>query len=74
MKEPVHDPEAVAKARALEAQLFETDISDVLGASQEARPCPAPVRPGAHNAAAARRLGCEDEWIDRMKNRYGEEW
>jgi hypothetical protein len=38
------------------------------------RPCPAPVRPVAHNAAAAERAGCADEWSDRMKTRYGGEW
>lgn len=74
MTEPIHDPEAVAKHRAQEAQLFETDLGEVLEPKQEARPCPAPVRPGANNAAAARRLGCEDEWIDRMSGRYGGEW
>ncbi len=74
MKEPIHDPEAIAKHRAEEAQLFETDIAEVLEPKAEARPCPAPVRPGSHNAAAAYRLGCEDEWIDRMATRYGGEW
>jgi len=35
-------------------------------------PLTVPATPG--NAAAARREGCEDEWIDRMNNRYGGEW
>jgi hypothetical protein len=38
----------------------------------EPRPCPVPVRPGYGNAAY--KAGCEDEWADRMKRRYGEEW
>ena len=40
----------------------------------EARPCSTPIRPGAHNAAAAYRRGEEDEWIDSMASRYGGEW
>lgn len=43
-------------------------------ASKRARRCDAPVRPGAANAAAAYRTGCEDEWIDRMSASYGGEW
>jgi hypothetical protein len=35
-------------------------------------PLSVPATPG--NAAAAYRNGCEDEWIDRMNNRYGGEW
>jgi hypothetical protein len=38
----------------------------------EPRPCPVPVRPGF--AQAAYKAGCEDEWADRMKFRYGGEW
>lgn len=39
---------------------------------RDARPCPVPVRPGFGKAAY--KAGCEDEWIDRMKSRYGGEW
>jgi hypothetical protein len=74
MSEPIHDPEALARHRAAEAQLFETDLAEVLDAPAKARECHAPVRPGNHNAAAAYRNGCEDEWIDRMNSRYGGEW
>jgi hypothetical protein len=73
MSEPIHDPDAYR--REIERQ----DACDAIRPDggqpdAEARPCPAPVRPGMHNANAARRLGCEDEWVDRMKNRYGGEW
>lgn len=43
-------------------------------ANRRARRCDAPVKPGSHNAAAAYRLGCEDQWIDEMANRYGGDW
>ena len=32
------------------------------------------VRPGTHYAEAAFKAGREDEYIDRMKSRYGGEW
>ena len=38
----------------------------------EPRPCSVPVKPGNGNAAYA--AGCEDEWAERMKRRYGGEW
>lgn len=34
--------------------------------------CTVPVRPGYGQAAF--KAGCEDEWIDAMKSRYGEEY
>lgn len=70
MSEPIKDPEALARHLEQLDQPTEQRIEP----EGEARPCPAPVRPGSHNAAAARRYGCEDEWIDRMNARYGGEW
>lgn len=35
---------------------------------------PLTVRPGSHWAAAAYRAGREDEYIDAMQSRYGDEW
>lgn len=32
------------------------------------------IKPGNQHAAAAFRAGREDEYIDRMKGRYGGEW
>jgi len=71
MNRPIQDPEGFR--RYLE-QLAKDTPADIEPPVAEARPCPAPVRPGSHNAAAAFRLGCEDEWIDRMNARYGGEW
>lgn len=70
MTKPIKDPEQ------LERHLEQFDQAPVgLDAPDgEARQCQAPVRPGSHNAAAARRYGCEDEWIDRMNAKYGGEW
>ena len=36
------------------------------------KPVFVPVRPGF--AAEAAKAGCEDEWIDAMKSRYGGQW
>jgi hypothetical protein len=74
MSEPIHDQAAINRHRISEAQTFETDLGEVLEPARPARPCNVPVRPGSHNAAAAYRSGCEDEWIDRMQGRYGEEY
>lgn len=35
---------------------------------------PLVIRPGSHWAAAAYKAGREDEYIDAMRSRYGEEW
>ena len=74
MSDPIYDQDAINRHRSQEAQTFEADMAKVLEpeAANDARPCPVPVRPGSHNAAAAYRAGCEDEWIDRMESRYGE--
>lgn len=70
MNKPIQDRDA------LEHELARLD--HVTAEPQEAdvppRPCPVPVRPGNHNAQAAYKSGCEDEWIDRMSARYGGEW
>jgi hypothetical protein len=42
-------------------------------AQQPALP-PVTLRPGSHWAAAAFKAGREDEYIDGMQSRYGEEW
>jgi hypothetical protein len=70
MSDPIKDPEALERYLSQTDHVEETRIEP----EAEARPCPAPVRPGSHNAAAAYRAGCEDEWIDRMAARYGGEW
>lgn len=35
---------------------------------------PLALRPGSHHAAAWFKAGLEDEYIDGMKNAYGDEW
>jgi hypothetical protein len=37
-------------------------------------PLATPAKPGSHNAAAARKAGCEDEHDNAMRARYGEGW
>lgn len=73
MKEPIHDQDAIDRHRAAEAaEAATTPEAEAPAAKDQARPCPVPVRLGAHWAAAAYRAGCEDEWIDRIEGRYGE--
>lgn len=69
MSEP-KDPEGLIRY----LQQYDAPAEPAPAPADEARPCPVPVRPGIHNAAAAYRNGCEDEWIDRMNARYGGEW
>jgi hypothetical protein len=49
----------------------ETDLGQVL--EEPARP-PLVIKPGNQHAAAAFKAGREDEYIDRMRSRYGGEW
>ena len=49
----------------------ETDLGKVL--EEPARP-PLAIEPGRMNASRAFRTGREDEYIDRMRSRYGGEW
>ena len=52
-----------------EPQTFETDIGKVLDATPEIV-----VQPGSHHARNAMRLNADDEYANRMRNRYGGEW
>lgn len=56
-------------ARKDEPLTVETDLGKVL----DEQPLPV-VKPGSHNARAAFKAGCEDEYSDRMRSRYGGEW
>lgn len=67
--------------RETERNQLEADRLDAIREREEyeqamarVRQCPVPIKPGNHFAAAAFKAGCEDEWIDRMKSRYGGEW
>lgn len=70
MSDPIRDPDAVAKYRAEEAKPTGDELEQT--PTVAARACPVPVRPGYGRAAY--KAGCEDEWIDRMKARFGDEW
>ena len=37
-------------------------------------PDPTPIRPGSAAAAAAAKVGEEDEYVERMKYRHGGDW
>lgn len=65
--EQYRSPESIA---AEEASVDACRDGDVEAAG--VRPCPVPVKPGYGQAAY--KAGCEDEWADRMKSRYGGEW
>jgi hypothetical protein len=71
MAKEIHDREAFERYLAELGQPIEKEAELPVA---EGRPCPVPVRPGYINARAAYRAGCEDEWSDRMKERYGGEW
>jgi hypothetical protein len=58
-------------AREDEPLTVETDIGKVL---DEPARTPLVVKPGIHNARAAFRAGREDEYIDRMRSKYGGEY
>lgn len=71
MSKPIQDPEAL---REYLRQHDQTEPAEHEQHEAEPRPCPVPIKPGSHNAAAAYRAGCEDEWADRMQAKYGGEW
>lgn len=45
-----------------------------IAAKRKARHDPCVVKPGSQHAADAARAGVEDEYADRMKYRFGDEW
>jgi hypothetical protein len=61
----------LAREDQAEPLTVETDLGQVL--DEPARP-PLVVKPGRHRAAAAYRVGREDEYSDRMRAKYGGEW
>ena len=52
----------------------DNEPAPVLEPCRPTEPLTTPALPGAHNAAAAYRAGCEDEYSNRMQSRYGGEW
>jgi hypothetical protein len=74
----VRDFETVEEARRrlasedqAEPLTVETDIGQVL--DEPVRP-PLVIQPGNQHAAAAFAVGREDEYIDRMRSKFGGEW
>ena len=65
-----------------EQEFLRQDLSELLWEQAnprtptQAKPPEPPlvIRPGSHWAAAAYKAGREDEYIDAMRSRYGEEW
>ena len=68
------------RARELARQdWIDLQIEDAEAKQRKAEPVkqelpPLVVRPGSQWAAAAFKAGREDEYIDAMKSRYGDEW
>ena len=64
--------------RRLDAVIREIEAERQGGAEPEAAKHvqlpPLTIKPGSHHAAAAFREGREDEYIDRMRSKYGGEW
>jgi hypothetical protein len=50
------------------------DVCQAYADNASDRACTVPIKPGSAHASAAYRSGCEDEWADRMRSRYGGEW
>jgi hypothetical protein len=61
----------LAREDQAEPLTVETDLGKVL--EEPARP-PLVIKPGNQHARAAFRAGREDEYIDRMKSKYGGEY
>ncbi len=60
-------------AEAAERATFEPDLGKVLEQPAPPKP-PVIVKPGNYYARLAYEQGNEDEYINRMKARYGGEW
>jgi len=61
----------LAREDQAEPLMVETDIGRVL---DEPARTPLVVKPGNQHAQAAFKARREDEYIDRMRSRYGGEW
>jgi hypothetical protein len=70
-KEPIQSPAELAAYRRSLANDFETPEPMPEAATAEPE---ITIRPGSHHAAAAFKVGQEDEYSNRMASRYGGEW
>jgi hypothetical protein len=59
----------LAREDQAEPLTVETDLGQVLDAHTKIV-----IKPGNQHAQAATKRGREDEYIDKMKSRYGGEW
>ena len=69
--EPIQSPAELAAYRRSHVDDVETPEPTPEAATAEPE---ITVRPGSHYAAAARKVGQEDEYSNRMASRYGGEW
>lgn len=65
------DLDAEIREEARERATFTTDIGSVLEPQQQADIV---IKPGSQHARAAFKAGREDEYSNRMKQKYGGEW
>ena len=70
-KEPIQSPAELAAYRRSLANDLETPEPMPEAATAEPE---ITIRPGSHHAAAAFKVGQEDEYSNRMASRYGGEW
>jgi hypothetical protein len=70
-KEPIQSPAELAAYRRSLANDLETP--EPMPEAAKAEP-EITARPGSHHAAAAFKVGQEDEYINRMSSRYGGDW
>jgi len=70
-KKPIQSPAELAAYRRSLANDLETPEPTPEAATVDPE---ITARPGSHYAAAARKVGMEDEYSNRMASRYGGEW
>lgn len=71
-QEPIHDPEAIARYREQLAEHIDDENVTPVCPCRAPVPCTVPVAPMFHGQAF--KAGCEDEYLNRMRARYGEGW
>ena len=72
MSDRIQDADAVSSYRDVRYVHTEDDQFTPIEPCRVPPECTVPVRPGNHAAAA--RAGCEDEYENAMRARYGEGW
>jgi hypothetical protein len=54
--------------------MYLEELEPVVEPCRPVEPLTTPAKPGSHNAGAARKAGCDDEYDNAMQARYGEGW